>query len=346
MEQKNIIAIYNHQQQISLDDFAAFMARTTDYMNAQAQKDNKYKDCDGKLLEGEVLKAMHANCQETPFKAEDICLVSGQSFPDIIAGKHFGVEVKTTKSNKWISTGSSIIESTRQEGVEHIYMMFGKLGGEVAEFRCKPYQDCLCEIAVTHSPRYLIDMTIERDQTIFAKMDTDYDTFRQLDNQIDVARRYYVDKANREGRAEMPWWLSQETTVPATLKMWVQGTFTNDEQLNYRALLLMLFPKDICNSKYQQPALWLCSRLGVLKSNIRDLFTAGGKVEIGGKKYPRSVHWIIKLAPRVRMLVKDKEWHIDIKTYNPELFVDDNPYKKWVSQIADFVDKDIIALIE
>lgn len=99
MEQKNIIAIYNHQQQITLDDFAAFMARTTDYMNAQAQKDNKYKDCDGKLLEGEVLKAMHANCQGTPFSAEDICLVSGQSFPDIIAGKHFGVEVKTTKSN-------------------------------------------------------------------------------------------------------------------------------------------------------------------------------------------------------------------------------------------------------
>lgn len=344
--EKNIIAIYNHSKDIAVKEFDAFMSKTTDYLNAQAKVNHKYKDCDGKLLEREVVDAMRANCEGTPFAAEDICLISGQRFPDIVAGKHFGVEVKTTKSDKWISTGSSIIESTRQEGVDHIYMMFGKLGGKVAEFRCKPYQDCLYDIAVTHSPRYLIDMTIEREQTIFAKMNTDYDTFRQLDNQIDVARRYYVDRAKRDGRAEMPWWLSQEVSVPATLKMWVQGAFTIEEQLTFRALLLMLFPSDICRSRYQQSALWLCSRLGVLKANMRDLFTAGGRVEIGGKSYPHFVHWIVELAPKVRVLFNDKEWLIDIQTYNPELLKGGDLYRNWVSQIADFVDRDIVALIE
>jgi len=57
-------------------------------------------------------------------------LVSGQKFPDIVAyinqNKAFGVEVKTTKQKKWKSTGSSIFEGTRVPNVENIYLLFGK----------------------------------------------------------------------------------------------------------------------------------------------------------------------------------------------------------------------------
>ena len=46
------------------------------------------------------------------------------------------------------------------------------------------------------------------------------------------------------------------------------------------------------------------------------------------------------------MLFNDKEWLIDIQTYNPELLKGGDLYRNWVSQISNFVDKDIIALIK
>jgi hypothetical protein len=49
------------------------------------------------------------------------------------------------------------LETTRVEDVDRIYMMFGKLNKPV-EVRFRPYECCLYEVAVTHSPRYLIDM--------------------------------------------------------------------------------------------------------------------------------------------------------------------------------------------
>ena len=46
-------------------------------------------------------------------------------------------------------------------------MLFGKLGGKTAEFKCRPYEDCLSDIAVTHSPRYLINMELTKEQDYF-----------------------------------------------------------------------------------------------------------------------------------------------------------------------------------
>lgn len=87
-------------------------------------------------------------------------LVSGHVFPDIILHEcNYGVEIKSTQKDAWTSTGSSIVESSRSEKANRIYLLFGKLGGE-PEFRCKPYQQCLSNIAVTHAPRYLIDMNL------------------------------------------------------------------------------------------------------------------------------------------------------------------------------------------
>lgn len=90
----------------------------------------------------------------TPFE-NTIEWISGQSFPDIIACGYYGLEVKTTKANHWKSTGSSVAEGTRIYGIERIYMLFGKLCNPV-EFACKPYEDCLSGVVVTHSPRYTI----------------------------------------------------------------------------------------------------------------------------------------------------------------------------------------------
>lgn len=80
-------------------------------------------------------------------------------------------------------------------------MLFGKLGGS-PEFRCRPYEECLYDITVTHSPRYLIDMDIDKDNTIFAKMHTTYNKLRTSDDSIAQVRKYYRDliKMNVEMR--------------------------------------------------------------------------------------------------------------------------------------------------
>ncbi len=307
METGNIIAVYNKNQQVALQAFDSLMDKTNKYMNIAASQKGLYKNCDAKILEKEVVNAMKDQCKGTVFAPDDIQLVSGQRFPDIAAGKHFGVEVKSTKENKWTSTGSSIVESTRVEDVSYIYMFFGKLGGNPAEFMCKPYQDCLYDIAVTHSPRYLIDMNVSKAETIFSKMGTDYDTFRLSENPIGTVRNYYMNKIKGRKQRAMPWWIGKDTVTPPTLRIWSCEDITIEEKNRYKAEMLILFPYEICNSDYDRATLWLCIRHSLINTHFRDLYTAGGQREIGGILCPAIIARIIQLAPIVKELLNDQD---------------------------------------
>ena len=56
--------------------------------------------------------------------------------------------------------------------------------GSPIEFRARAYEECLSEVVVTHSPRYLIDMNLEKGKTIFDKINISYDTLRKKQNPI------------------------------------------------------------------------------------------------------------------------------------------------------------------
>ncbi len=336
MSTGNIIAVYNKNKQVALQEFDSLMRKTNIYMNELAQKTEHYSRCDAKSLERETIVAIKEQCVDTPFTPDDIQLISGQRFPDIVAGKHFGVEVKSTKENKWVSTGSSIVESTRVEDVNHIYMLFGKLGGNPIEFKCKPYQDCLYDIAVTHSPRYLIDMDISQQETIFSKMGIEYDKFRLLDNPINTVRTYYLEKIKKEKKSAMPWWIGNDTVTSPTLRLWSGKAFSQDEQNLYKAQLLILFPTEICNSNYDHATLWLCIRYSIINTHFRDLFTAGGQVQIENYNCPAIIKRILNLAPIIKRLLTehDLQFDIDIENNNPNLFYAQDKYVHWVQQIS------------
>ena len=334
MEANNIIAVYNKNKQIALQEFDLFMNKTNTYMNKLAQDTNYYVGCDSKQLEKEVLSAMKEQCKGTSFLPDDIQLVSGQRFPDIIASKHFGVEVKSTKENKWVSTGSSIVESTRIEDVNHIYMLFGKLGGKPIEFKCKPYHNCLYDIAVTHSPRYLIDMEITQERTIFSKMGIEYDKFRLSEDPISTVRSYYLEKIKKEKRMAMPWWIGSETVTSPTLRLWSGRSLDQEKQNIYKAQLLILFPTEICNSNYDRATLWLCIRHSIINTHFRDLFTAGGQVQIENCCCPAIIKRILRVAPIVKQLLLDESLIFDIKDNNPDLFYAKDKYAYWVLQVS------------
>ena len=82
----------------------------------------KVAELQGRSLEPYVRDVMAELAKGTPFE-NSIELIGGQKFPDIIAKKYYGIEVNTTTQNHWKTTGNSVLEGTRIDSVERIYML-------------------------------------------------------------------------------------------------------------------------------------------------------------------------------------------------------------------------------
>ncbi len=224
----------------------------------------------------------------------NIELVSGQKFPDIVAyvnsNKAYGLEVKTTKQNKWKSTGSSIFEGTRVDDVRNIHLLFGKLAAPV-EFRCRKYEECLYDVAITHSPRYLIDMETTSEHSIFSKVGVDYNTLRKLDNPFKPIKKYFRESL-KEG--EDLWWIdnTEESVRDLGVKIW--GNLSASDKDELRILALAYFPNllGIDQKKYVRLASWLVAQFGIVNHALRDTFSAGGQVAINGILFPKIFHHI------------------------------------------------------
>lgn len=293
---ENIITVENDGADKRTDAFAAFMSDVENEMNSLARKDSSfYKKCNAFDLEKCAVETMKMVAPKSEFNPDDINLVSGQSFPDIVLSKQvFGVEVKSTQANHWTSTGSSIVESTRNDYVQYIYMLFGKLGGSMPEFRCKPYEDCLYDIAVTHSPRYLIDMNLKKSDTIFSKMHTTYDEFRNEEHPIKTVVNYYKTQLPP---GERLWWMGDDEPEKPTgniiLRFWNYLEMKEKDQLKLQGYCL--FPEIVSNrsDKFNRLAFWLTTEKRVVCPNVRDLYTSGGKSDIYIKEHKITVPQIL-----------------------------------------------------
>lgn len=352
--EENIIAVRRKDIRAANVAFAELMGKTEDALNEKAKIDNGFfKGVSASELERISCSVIKDVCSGTPFRAEEVRLVSGAKFPDIMAETYYGVEVKSTIKDHWTSTGSSIVESTRDELVENIYMLFGKFGGSVAEFKCRPYQDVLYEIAVTHCPRYLINMELGKGETIFDRMGVTYDELRTSGDTIGKVRRYYKAKAKAEGRVEMPWWLgdgdSEDVTMKVNVRFWRDLSY--EEKINNQAQIFILFP-EVLGSNYDNASLWLCTTRGVLNPHIRDTFTAGGTVdkvngEKIGKSMPQIYKQITKCAPIVKSYFRNRAFiEEQVREFNPRL-LDGNMYDIWISQILNITnDPSLIKMID
>lgn len=288
----------------------SLLSASIDYMNKTAARDpSGYGSLSGSQVEKLSCNSMKEVAPSVGFPRERIDLVSGHVFPDIILHSYnYGVEIKSTQKDSWTSTGSSIVESSRSPETDRIYMLFGKLGGS-PEFRCKPYQQCLSNIAVTHSPRYLIDMNLSNKDNIFSKMKTDYDDFRILleNDKINKVRQYYIAKAKAEGKYEMPWWMGETTNV--NLSFYNDLSVEEKSEIQARACILFqsLYSKDSRN-RYRPISLWLCNNYSLLCPNMRDDFSAGGQCtsingELLKKPYPHIVQEILNNQDTIKALL-------------------------------------------
>lgn len=273
--------IISQNKKPTLSEFSSLVNKATLALNASAQHNvNYFLTRNAQKLEDDVLAALSVSAKGTAFE-DSIVKVSGQRFPDIVAGKYYGVEVKSSKDVNWTTLGGSINESTRIEDVERIFLTFGKLVNPV-EFRSRPYEDCLSEVIVTHYPRYKIDMTLKRGETIFDKMNISYDELRNRENPVRDVIRYYKEHLKK---GERLWWMedsepTEERIVETSAKVRLWKTLDIAEKQKFIECGYAFFPEILGASqdKYDNLSLWLVSKYGIVSTSMRDSFSAGGQV--------------------------------------------------------------------
>ena len=321
-------------------DFESLLSRAIFDLNSNVtNKNDIINKLKGRDLEPFVKDFLDAQAKGTVFEGS-IELISGQRFPDIVAKKWYGVEVKSTVKDHWKSTGNSVLETTRVEDVERIYMIFAKLASPIA-FRYRPYEECLSEVVVTHSPRYLIDMELEAGNTIFDRMRIPYDKLRKQEDVIRPIIQYYKSQL-KEG--EHLWWINQEQQRPTSIiiQNWNKLSYEDRDTLMTKGMVY--FPELFGNNldKFSRFAAWLVTNQGIVCPNVRDIFTAGGKRDI----HKNGI--VIKAASRILAKLFEKSEEIRttlIKT--PANILEDfwqtqtskkNVINKWI----DIVDSNLI----
>ena len=221
---------------------------------------------------------------------------------------------------------------------------------------CRPYEEVLYDIAVTHSPRYLINMELEREDTIFSKMGTTYDAFRKADDSIAKVRKYYRDKALLERKIEMPWWITSDNTDKAqsfNIKLW--NSLTALEKRDLQIKCMILFPEALSptssKTKYNNTSLWLCSYNQVVNPNIRDMYSAGGSItHVNGKKLNKPVaqvyNRIVDCADEIKAILDHPtpEMCALIKEFHPTLLLHINMYEAWLSLCEQYAKNDNVPL--
>lgn len=323
---------------------SSLLSSSLSYMNEKTKgKTTFYNKMKPNEVEQLSYDSMIEIAPSVDFPKERIELISGHVFPDILLHEtKYGVEIKSTQKDAWTSTGSSIVESTRDADTERVYMLFAKLGG-TPEFRCKPYQQCLSNIAVTHAPRYLIDMELDEKENIFSLMNTDYDDFRQLNetDKISQVRQYYIAKAKAKGKYEMPWWMGDTTNVNLSFYSDLDSEAKRDIEARAFILFESLFniSKDRQN-KYKTFSLWLCTNYSLLCTNMRDLFTAGGSYHyINGQRlntpYPHIVGDLLNTLPRIKKILKDPDYQLikSIEEFWSFKYNRNDLYSSWLNMI-------------
>ncbi len=198
-------------------------------------------------------------------------------FPDIAVGE-FGIEVKFTLHDTWRSVANSVVESTRSANIVHIYIVFGKMGGE-SEVKWARYDDSVIHVRTTHVPRFEVEINSKK-LPLFKQMNITYSVFSTLS--IEEKMRYIREYARgRLKPGERLWWLEEksepEHSLPIQARLYT--SLSTDEKRKLRAEAALLCPQIVRSSrskhKYDDAVLYLLTYHGVICPQARDLFSAG-----------------------------------------------------------------------
>ncbi|HEV2456705.1 MAG TPA: restriction endonuclease [Verrucomicrobiae bacterium] len=211
-------------------------------------------------------------------------------FPDIVLGK-FGVEVKFTTNDTWRSVANSVFESTRDANVEHIYLVFGKMGGEPAVAWGR-YEECVIHVRTSHVPRFEVELPPHR-ESLFTTFGIPYADFSRLSEaeRMEYVRKYARDRLKK---GEKLWWLENGADEGHSLSLRAKRfqNLTEKDKRKIRAEACLLCPGILKSSrargKYDEALMYMLTYHGILAG--RDAFSAGS---VAGKERGK---WHVKRA--------------------------------------------------
>lgn len=204
-----------------------------------------------------------------------------QGFPDIVLGP-YGIEVKFTRQDTWRSIANSISQGTKREDVQHVYVVFAKMGGEAAVDWAR-YEDVVIHVRTSHVPRFEIELfpegMPEDRMTLFQQMGISYGDFSALpmEEKMPYVRQY---ARNRLKSGEQLWWIEgdpdEEHSLPPEVRRFTNLEDTEKRRLRAEAALLSpeVVSPGRMKRKYEKVTMFLITYHGVVSTG-RDLFTAG-----------------------------------------------------------------------
>lgn len=121
--------------------------------------------------------------------------------------------------------------------------------------------------------------------------------------------------------------------------------------------IMILFPEALNPArnmaKYNNTTLWLCSYNQVVNPNIRDLYSAGGKItHVNGKRLKRPVaqvfNVIVEYSDEIKSLLRhpSAEMLMMIQDYNPILLDNGDLYESWLEICCEFAEENDVPLKE
>lgn len=273
-----------------------------------------------KTFEMEVHRALVASKNDVGLAHWKIEYIGGHKFPDIVARinekEAFGIEIKTisTRNKSWKIMGGSIMESTRIPDVSRIHVFCAKQ--QPFEIKYRSFEECVEDVAVTHSPRYMLDMNVDHNNSLFTKLGKTYDEIRQMPNPFEAFKDYIIasrNQRNSDNEDTGLWWFSPKaeefsnqdlaeekfasTLVNINVKFWKDLPQNEKEQIKVEMLVAS---PSIVEGKYEFACQWLLQRKGIVCPSFRDNFSAGGQVNVYGVRVPKIIgkifEWKLKIA--------------------------------------------------
>ncbi|MDX1526366.1 MAG: hypothetical protein R3273_09010 [Pseudidiomarina maritima] len=265
-------------------------------------------------LEPVVVEAIKRVSADFPTFDIEVELVSGQKFPDIVLsinGKKVGIEIKTTKSDKWVTLGGSITESTKVDDLVDIFVLFGRTNIQPPEFRFRRFSECANSVKITHSPRFTIDMETPDGESVFEHIGVPYEDLNKREDKMVLFRKYLKEKAGPNADV---WWLESDaenldSSGFSTDAIRSFDSLSSQEREQLRLEVLAIFPelfslKD--TYKYHSATRYVAARYGVVDHCFRDRFTSGGQVDWNshGIKVPKIIKNLIEEERLIDILDK------------------------------------------
>jgi hypothetical protein len=257
------------------------------------------------------------------------------AFPDITANG-FGVEVKSTTKETWLSVGNSVFEGMRDPTVQTLYIVFGKFGGMPA-VKWGRYEERITHVRISHAPRFVLEM--DRDSPLFKHMDIDYDAFSKLspEEKMRHVRKY---SRGRLKPGETLWWLEEhpgeEKTLPLTVRTYM--SLSAEEKKKLRAEIALLCPEVVKSSrarnKYDRAALYPLVVHGIFCPQTRDLFSAGS---VAGRA--RGGNYLLRALKNIEAEMRDAAQRLDgrlIEEYWGLDFPPNERIREWLKRTDKF----------